>query len=167
MRIVELYLTDKAGAPMRPAQSIELHVGLGVVGDRYALQTGQFSHLEGPRRQVTLISRESLDRLASEFGFRLAPGQHRRNVVVAGADLPSLIGRSFRLGPCVLEGVDHAHPCEYLESITMPGLLKAMAVTGGGLRALVSEGGIVRIGDELVPGGDARSADCTDDCAIP
>lgn len=120
---------------------------LGLDGDRYAAGTGSFSRWPGHRRQVTLISAEALAAAQDGFDVALDDGQHRRNLVVSGVDLPSLVKRQFQVGEAVLEGVQVCAPCKYLVRVTeQPAIFDAL-VKRGGLRARIVKGGWLRQGD--------------------
>jgi MOSC domain-containing protein YiiM len=98
---------------------------------------------------VTLIAAEQLDELAAE-GVDLEPGQHRRNIVVRGLDLASLVGLRFLIGDVELRGIRPCPPCVHLEAVTgRPGLREAIGPDRGGLRTEVVRGGPVRVGDAI------------------
>ena len=80
----------------------------------------------------------------------IAPATLRRNIVISGISLVALIGKKFRLGEVILEGIDACEPCERMEAALGPGAYNAM-VGHGGLCARILQGGKIRIGDSLVP----------------
>jgi MOSC domain-containing protein YiiM len=125
---------------MQRCDSIELVPGVGVIGDRYALKLGYWSDPRWPDQEVTLIAAET----AAAIGVE--PRQLRRNIVTEGIELAALIGRRFRAGAAELEGIRACDPCAYLDTLTRPGV--ARALTGhGGLRARVLQAGRVALGD--------------------
>ena len=72
------------------------HAGMGIAGDRY--------HGENPgsKTQITFLAREVVDDMGRTLG--LADPDYaalRRNVLVSGIDLNSLIGKTFSLGEAV------------------------------------------------------------------
>ena len=89
-----------------------------------------------------------LDELTAE---RRAPVDHRRNVVVRGADLNALVGRRFRVGDVLCEGRRLCEPCAHLDALNGGGVLRPL-VHRGGLRADILSEGAVRTGDRLQPG---------------
>ena len=123
--------------------------GRGLEGDRYFLGVGSFSRWAGEGRALTLIEQEAIDAIRREHGIDLGDGRSRRNVVTSGVVLSELIGKRFRIGPVLLRGVRPAAPCAHLERLTAPGLMEAMKGRGG-LRADVLEGGVMRVGDQVV-----------------
>ncbi len=149
--IVGLYVAPCAGAPVQRRDWVELVAGAGVAGDRYVLRLGHWSDPRWPDQEVTLVAME----VAAALGIE--PGQLRRNIVTQGIDLASLVGCSFSAGSAELEGIRACDPCQYLDSLTRPGIAQAL-VGRGGLRARVRRGGRVELGDSLRIGGPIRLA---------
>ncbi|UWX64438.1 MOSC domain-containing protein [Deinococcus rubellus] len=106
----------------------------------------------GPgRRQVTLIQAEHFPVMAALAGLdEVTPQMLRRNIVISGISLLSLKDRRFQIGEVVLEATGECHPCSRMEeNLGMGGY---NAVRGhGGLTARVVRGGVIRLGDTLVP----------------
>jgi MOSC domain-containing protein YiiM len=74
----------------------------------------------------------------------------RRNLLVRGVNLLALKGRRFRIGDALLEGTGPCPPCSRMEEVLGPGGYNAMRGHGG-LNARVIEGGVIRLGDALIP----------------
>jgi MOSC domain-containing protein YiiM len=83
---------------------------------------------------VTLIAQEDLDAVDRDAGIRLHPAASRRNILTAGIDLRTLVGKTFWIGRVLCRGVRLCEPCSYLEEHTQPGVLTAF-VHRAGLRA--------------------------------
>ena len=115
----------------------------GLVGDRYESGVGTFSTSNlTDGRAVTLIDEADLLWLRDTHGVDLMDGQHRRNIVVRGLDLPSLINQSFRLGTAVIRGNRPCPPCGRLSNLL--GIdTKQLLKRRGGLRCDVVEPGEV------------------------
>ena len=139
-----------AGAPMQARSEIEVTPGAGLAGDRYALGIGYYSPrpTDPGAREVTLFEAEVLDWLATEHGIAFSPTEHRRNLTTRGISLPTLLGRRFRIGQVLLEGVKDCPPCTHLEGLVHKPVLQPLTDRGG-LRARVLEGGLLRVGDAL------------------
>jgi MOSC domain-containing protein YiiM len=150
-RVEAICIAPRAGAPMQPLAAAEAMVGAGLAGDRYAAGVGFYSArpTDPGAREVTLFEAEVLDQLQAEYGIALGPAEHRRNVTTRGVRLGPLIGRRFRVGDVVLEGVKDCPPCEHLEQLVSRPVLQPL-VGRGGLRARVLEGGTLRVGDRLL-----------------
>jgi len=140
-----LLVAPDAEAPLVRIDSAHAIAGRGLEGDRYAAGRGTFS---GPGRgyELTLVEAETLEELG--ITWELA----RRNVVVRGAALNSLVGRSFRIGEVECIGRRLAEPCAHLERVSGSGLIRPL-VHRAGLRADIVAGGTIAIGDALVPLG--------------
>ncbi len=129
-------------APMQPVAEVTLRCEDGVTGDHYHGRSGT--------RQVSLITRESLDAIASFLGRdRVGPDELRRNLVVAGINLLALKGRRLRIGDALLEVTGECHPCSRMEQILGPGGYNAVRGQGG-ILARVLEPGRVRLGDTIL-----------------
>jgi MOSC domain-containing protein YiiM len=147
-----LFITTAAGEPMQALTEAQALAGAGLAGDRYVLGTGFYSD-GNTGRQLTLIAAEALETLAREHGVTLAPLECRRNVVTRGIDLNELVGRRFRIGSIACEGIRLCPPCNHLEELTRPGMLRGLARSGG-LRAHVLNDGVLRVGDEFAAAVD-------------
>jgi MOSC domain-containing protein YiiM len=142
-RIVAIGIARADGGTVESLAAAEVVAGVGIPGDRYAEGRGTFHDF--PDRELTLVEAEA----AVDAGVA-DPLLLRRNVVTRGIRLNDLIGRRFRLGEALLEGVRPCHPCSYLEGLLAPGLKEHLQGRGG-LRARVLEGGRIAIGDLVGP----------------
>ena len=124
--------------------------GKGLEGDRYFRGEGSFSKIPGGGREVTLVASEVLSLLEREHGIRLDPAETRRNLITSGVTLNDLVGKVFQVGGVRMRGVRLAEPCDHLERLTQPGVLKGL-VHRAGLRADILDEGVLRVGDEIVP----------------
>ncbi len=141
-KVVGIYTAPRAGAPMERQERVEAVPGLGIVGDRYAEGLGHWSDPRWSDQEITMVEAE----VAETLGLR--PGDLRRNLVTQGVRLDRLIGVQFRIGEVLLLGVRACDPCRYLEALTRPGLVRALAHRGG-LRARIITPGRISVGDIL------------------
>jgi MOSC domain-containing protein YiiM len=116
----------------------------GLVGDRYFEGRGTFSDWEprGPGRELTLVESEVLEELD------LPAEEARRNIVTKGIRLNDLVGKRFRVGDALIEGIRLCPPCTHLDKVTGRSLLKPLADRGG-LRANIVADGEIRVGAEI------------------
>ena len=138
--VAAILITANAEAPLARRRGRGV-AGRGLAGDRYAAGRGTFS---GPGRgyQLTLAEAEMLDEIQ-------LPWEHaRRNIVTRGISLNGLVGRRFRIGSIECVGRRLAEPCAHLEKLARPGLLRPL-VHRGGLRADITKGGVIRLGDDI------------------
>ena len=135
---------------MQLLSQVEATAGVGLAGDRYATGAGFYSPrpTDPGAREVTLFEAEVLESLRSEFGIALSAAEHRRNLTVRGVPLKGLLGKRFRIGEVLLEGVKDCPPCEHLEQLVGRPVLQPL-VSRGGLRARVLQGGTIRVGDAV------------------
>jgi MOSC domain-containing protein YiiM len=143
-----IFIAQGAAEPMRAVQSVAAVAGRGLEGDRYFESRGTFSAQGGSGREVTLIDAAALESLEDEHGIRLAPGASRRNLVTRGIDLDNLVGKQFRIGGVLCQGVRLCPPCGHLARLIGPAAMKGL-VDRGGLRADVVESGVITAGDPI------------------
>jgi MOSC domain-containing protein YiiM len=148
-----IHIATAAGAPVRPVDAIRAIAGVGLEGDRYAYGRGHY-HDERVSRALTLIEAEAVEALAREHGIELALGETRRNLMTRGIGLNELVGRCFWVGDVLCRATGLCEPCQYLADLTGKPLLRPL-VHRGGLRADIVRGGLIRMGDQLRPDGEA------------
>jgi MOSC domain-containing protein YiiM len=120
--------------------SARLRAGWGVEGDRF------FGYRPGYKGQVTFFAWETYVAAKKKFGVRaLLPSAFRRNVIVEGIDLNSLIDRRFALGGIEFEGTGEARPCHWMNSAVAPGA-EEWLMGRGGLRTTVLTDGELHVG---------------------
>jgi MOSC domain-containing protein YiiM len=144
--VVSINVAEKAGAPMESRQHIEAIAGRGLEGDRYFHRKGHRSNNPGVSREVTLIEIEAIEALAREKNIDIALASTRRNLVTCGVPLNHLVGCQFQVGAVRLRGTRLCEPCQYLEGLTIKGLMAGL-IHRGGLRADIVSGGTIRVGD--------------------
>jgi len=147
--VTGIFITAEAGTPVRSVVEANAVAGHGLDGDRYWDGVGFYSATPTTpgARELTLIEEERLDEVARD-GFPLGPGEHRRNVTTRGVALDRLLGRQFRIGGVLCEGVRDCPPCNHLDAVTGRALL-APLIHRGGLRARIVTGGVIRVGDGI------------------
>jgi MOSC domain-containing protein YiiM len=152
-RLVAIAIARQAKGSMENVVSIEAVAGDGLRGDRYGAGIGaaQFKGHRKPENEVTLIAQEAIDAANDEFNYTIEHLDTRRNLLTEGVPLNDLVGKTFRVGPVVLKGLELCEPCGYLEKRTFAGI-KAALKRRGGLRCCVIEGGEIRVGDSIVAG---------------
>ncbi len=130
--------------PIEPRDEITVVTGTGVDDDYHSKKK------PGGDRQVTLIQAEHFAVIAANTGRdSVSPELFRRNIVVRGIELTSLIGCRFRIGEALLEGTGPCTPCSRMDENLGQGGRLAMKGLGG-LTAKVIEPGRIRVGDQMV-----------------
>jgi MOSC domain-containing protein YiiM len=109
----------------------------GVVGDRYS-----------QARNLTLIEAEALEGLLADTGIELSAAESRRQVLTRGIRLNDLVGQRFTVGGVECIGEEWCEPCNHLQGLTKPGVLRGM-VHRAGLRADIVSGGRIAVGDPV------------------
>lgn len=147
-RIEAIHIVASKGGPPTAVDQVQAVASQGLEADRYATGDGIKPGKEGGKRAATLIEAEALDALERDYEVQIGPGESRRNITTRGVALNHLVGRTFKIGEAVLRGVELCEPCNYLESLTRPGV-RAGLIHRGGLRAEILESGMIRIGDVI------------------
>lgn len=146
--IVRLFQSPQPGALMQARIRLRLGAGQGIVGDRH------WGRADWPGQNLTLVEAEEIERFCALTGRAVDLALTRRNVVTRGVRLNELVGRRFRIGDCVLFGVELCEPCGSLGRRLADEHFDAAAVIGhwlgrGGLRADVLTDGTISAGDAL------------------
>jgi MOSC domain-containing protein YiiM len=119
-----------------PVDSIDV-TEEGLPGDRYF-----------GRGDITLVEAEALESFREDTGIELSHAEIRRQVLTSGVRLNDLVGKRFRVGGVEAVGAEWCEPCNHIESITYPGVLKGM-VHRAGLRADIVQAGRIAVGDAV------------------
>lgn len=138
-RLEAIWIKRAHRGPMDSVQEGELIDGRGLAGnvDR------------SRRRQVTLIDRETWDRVVAGLDAQPDPSTRRANLLVAGVALENTRGRILRIGDARLVIGGETTPCERMEA-ALPGLQAALRPAwGGGAFAQVLKGALIRVGDAV------------------
>ena len=128
-RVNKIFITSKAGAAMQRVSDIQAIANQGLKGDRYCTGCGYWS--DSDSCEVTLIAQENLDHIESVTKICVQDGQHRRNIVTKDIQLHSLKGKRFRIGTAYFSYQRPRPPCLYIQKLTEPGMVKALAYSGG------------------------------------
>ena len=128
-RVNKIFITAKAGADMQRVASIQAMANRGLKGDRYSTGRGYWS--DSSNCEVTFIAQEDLDQIEDMTKIGVQDGQHRRNIVTTDLDLQSLKGKRFRVGTAYFAYQHPRPPCLYIQKLTEPGMVKALAYSGG------------------------------------
>jgi len=142
-------------SPLIERERIQCVAGKGLLGDRY------FNHREDYKGQITFFSAAAFERLCTHFGIREKPaGVLRRNVIVSGVDLLSLIGCEFEIQGVKFRGTQHCAPCEWIDVAFAP-VAKGFLKENAGLRAKILTDGELHLGDaelRIVKDAEASTA---------
>jgi MOSC domain-containing protein YiiM len=136
--VVQIAISPEESALPSVVEAVEVTAD-GVVGDRYATS-----------RDLTLIEAEALQGLREDTGIELTHEESRRQVLTRGIRLNDLVGKRFAVGEVECVGQEWCEPCNHLQSLTKPGVLRGL-VHRAGLRADIVTPGRIAAGDEVLP----------------
>jgi MOSC domain-containing protein YiiM len=142
-RVEEINIGPERTLPA-PVERASAVAGKGLDGNRYFFPDGA-----APGTALTLIAAEALEAMAAEHGIEITAAESRRNVLTRGIDLNALVGKRFRVGEVECLGVELCEPCQSLEMLTKPGVIKGL-VHRGGLNADILTDGQIAVGDPVV-----------------
>lgn len=126
--------------PLEEVKRIECVAARGIRGDRF------FDYRTNYKGQITFFSQEVFDGLSAAFPHvQKSPGVLRRNVIVSGISLKSLIGQTFALQGVRFLGTAHCTPCYWLDRAFARGA-EAWLKGNGGLRAQILTDGCLTAG---------------------
>jgi MOSC domain len=141
--VERICVAPSAGEAVACLEKVSAIAGKGLDGDRHLVGRGTFpSGISGSA--LTLIQAE----VCESFDPPLAPEEHRRNLVVRGVELNTLVGHEFRIGDVLCRGMRLCEPCTVIDRYASRSLLRPL-VHRGGLRADILTDGEISVGDEL------------------
>ncbi|WP_105044901.1 MOSC domain-containing protein [Rubritalea profundi] len=127
--------------PIVECDSLELVAGSGIVSDRF------FDYEPDYKGQITFFDWAVYQKISSRFpAEEFAAAVFRRNVVVEGVDLNSLIGKRFRINGMEFTGSCECSPCFWMDEAVGDGAEDFLKGRGG-LRARIVSGGSLVAGD--------------------
>ncbi|HET7731700.1 MAG TPA: MOSC domain-containing protein [Usitatibacter sp.] len=144
--VTHLFIAPAKGAPVKSVPLVDAIAGQGLEGDRYC----EARNRRGAAHEVTLVQIEHIEAFTRATHLALTPEMPRRNIVTRGVDLNALVGRRFSLGEATLEGLELCEPCGLFARRTHREVRKWFEGKGG-LRARIVAGGVIRVGDAVVP----------------
>ena len=126
--------------PLHEVREIECVAGHGIRGDRF------FGYQEDYKGQITFFSSEVFhDVCGALTAGEKSPAVARRNVVMQGIDLNSLVGKRFLVQGIEFEDVCECKPCYWMDQAIAPCAQQALQGRGG-LRARILSSGVLRTG---------------------
>lgn len=135
--------TERRGTVVQ-VESVMALAELGLKGDH------RCEKIPGSARQVTIISREYLQQIASELGIpAIDPALLRRNLVISGMDMDQMRFQQLQIGDAIFETSALCHPCSRMNEALGSGGKQAM-MGRGGLCAKIVKAGRVAVGNEVV-----------------
>jgi len=138
-RVERIWLKRMKGGPMDPQDRATLVAGRGLQGNAN----------QGGKRQITILSQETWQRITAALPEAPDPAARRANLLVSGVDLANSRGRVLRIGRHRLRINGETRPCEQMEDAA-PGLQAGLSEPwGGGLFAEALDDGEIAVGDTV------------------
>jgi MOSC domain-containing protein YiiM len=124
--------------PVTEVNQVDCVAGHGLRGDRF------FDFKQDYKGQITFFSEEVFQALRRELNLPQAQfSATRRNALVVGVDLNSLIGTEFEIQGVRFAGVEQCKPCHWMDAALGPGA-EAWLQGRGGMRARILSDGVLQ-----------------------
>lgn len=102
-KIVSINISDKKGVIKTPINEAKLKVDHGIVGD---------AHAGNWHRQISLLSKESIDKMRSKGFNELKSGDFAENITTEGINVYKLpVGQRLKIGECEVEVTQIGKKC--------------------------------------------------------
>jgi MOSC domain-containing protein YiiM len=153
--VENIFITKTRREQPHEIEAAKLEAGKGIVGDRYHERALEFLAVgdQVPPNHISVISKEELAGFLERNNAEIDYADFRRNVLTSGIDLRELIGRQFKLGSALCQGIEDCDPCVFLAATVHRSVLPEMKEKAG-LRAIILEDGDLKIGDTITLIGD-------------
>lgn len=136
-RLEAIWIKRAHREPMDPVQTARLVAAEGMEGGI------------AQRRQVTIIERETFERLPEAMRNAVDPSARRANLMISGVRLADTKGQVLKVGACRIRILGETKPCSRMDEV-YPGLMQALIPDwGGGAWGQVLDNGQVTVGDRV------------------
>ena len=133
-------ISDKKGQQKHPVESVHLRPEHGIDGD---------AHAGNWHRQVSLLGKESVDKLQEKISIRLFPGAFAENILCEGIKLYDLpVGTRMRVGTALCEVTQIGKECHADCAIRQQA--GDCVMPREGIFAVVLEEGDAKAGDKVI-----------------
>jgi len=149
-QVIEVHTASLMDAPAQAQLAAILEAGHGIIGDRHYLpqQSLEMGTRQTRKEDISIISADELDAFNTKFQLAIPYGEFRRNIITRDIDLNALVGKRFRIGKVLCEGMELCEPCSKLARNVNRNVLPHL-VGRAGIRAAIIEGGMVEPGDKI------------------
>lgn len=138
-RLEALWVKRYRGGPMDWADRAVVRAGQGIDGNAD----------QGRKRQVTLLQRETWERVTAPLGRSIDPSLRRANLIVSGVSLVDARGEFLQVGDVRIRIYGETKPCRLMDEAA-PGLQAALREPwAGGAFGEVYDDGEIHVGDPV------------------
>lgn len=141
-KVLSIHRVAKKAGPTEALTEATVQTDFGLEGD--------WRSRKGRGRQITLIEQDALAFVVQALHIdAVSPGASRRQVMVSGIALNETVGKRLKVGSLLIEIHALCDPCKNMETMIGRGAWWAMKMRGG-VCGRVIEGGVLRIGDDVI-----------------
>lgn len=138
-KVLAVCISNVRGVQKVPLEQAELRADYGIVGD---------AHAGNWHRQVSILGKESVDRLQEKLSFVLKPGDFAENILTEGLCVYQLpVGTKLRLGTALCQVTQIGKTCH--NDCVIRQKAGDCVMPREGIFVRVLESGIVKPGDEI------------------
>lgn len=138
-KVLAVCISDVRGVQKTPVQKALLKVNHGIVGD---------AHAGNWHRQISILGKESVDKLQEKLSFRLKPGDFAENILTEGLCVYQLpVETKLRLGTALCQVTQIGKACH--NDCVIRQKAGDCVMPREGIFVKVLEPGIVKPGDEI------------------
>ena len=140
MKVIACCISEKKGTIKKEVPEIMLKVDHGIIGD---------AHAGNWHRQVSLLSKESVDKIRDKFKYELKPGVFAENILTEGIILHELpIGTKMKIGTAILQVTQIGKECHM--SCEIRKLIGDCVMPREGIFCKVLQDGKIKKDDEII-----------------
>ena len=140
MKVIACCISEKKGTIKKEVPEIMLKVDHGIIGD---------AHAGNWHRQVSLLAKESVDKIRDKFKYELKPGVFAENILTEGIILHKLpIGTKMKIGTSILQVTQIGKECHM--SCEIRKLIGDCVMPREGIFCKVLQDGKIKKDDEII-----------------
>ena len=140
MKVIACCISEKKGTIKKEVPEIMLKVDHGIIGD---------AHAGNWHRQVSLLAKESVDKIRDKFKYELKPGVFAENILTEGIILHELpIGTKMKIGTSILQVTQIGKECHM--SCEIRKLIGDCVMPREGIFCKVLQDGKIKKDDEII-----------------
>lgn len=138
-KVIAVNISDKKGVIKTPVEMGEFQTDLGLKGD---------AHSGNWHRQVSLLAKESIDKMSARGILELSSGKFAENITTEGIELYTLpVGTRMEIGEVLMEVTQIGKECH--RGCQIMKMVGDCIMPREGIFTKILRNGVIRPGDEI------------------
>lgn len=138
-KVIAVNISDKKGVIKTPVEMGEFQTDLGLKGD---------AHSGNWHRQVSLLAKESIDKMSARGILELTSGKFAENITTEGIELYTLpVGTKMEIGEVLMEVTQIGKECH--RGCQIMKMVGDCIMPREGIFTKILRNGVIRPGDEI------------------